>query len=338
MANNAFKYNPSINYGFWKDLAQPFFMLAPMADITDTVFRQIISRYSTPDAYFTEFVSCDGLCSAGRQRLLVDLQFSSTERPIVAQFFGARPENFYKSAQLAIELGFDGIDINTGCPDKSIVRQEAGSALMRTPERIPELIAATKEGAGSLPVSVKTRLGYSFIDIEEWLPLIIDAKPALITIHGRTKKEMYKGETHWDSISRCVDMAAGSGVLVAGNGDIENRAHGVLMAKQSGAQGIMIGRASMGNPWIFNIDGCKKDQAQADILKVLLEHADLFEHHYQGVRRYVTMRKHFKAYISDFPGAKLLRKELMQARDSVHTRKIVDEFLSDYDRLPLDTT
>src|SRR3989344_6534872 len=176
--------------GFWKQLKRPFFVLAPMANVTDAAFRQIIAKYGKPDVLWTEFVSTDALCSdAGRKNALADLWFDPSQRPIVAQIFGSKPDNFYKSAQLIQALGFDGIDLNMGCPDKGIEKSGAGARLIKEPKLAQEIIRATIKGAGPLPVSVKTRLGYSSDNLEEWLKYLLETGPAAITIHARTRKE-----------------------------------------------------------------------------------------------------------------------------------------------------
>src|SRR3989339_2233103 len=185
------------NLGFWiKSLKRsrrqkkPIMCLAPMADVTDAAFRRMFVKYGRPDVFWTEFVSADGLCSAGKNNLLIDLKYSERERPIVAQIFGATPQNFYQAAKLLKKLGFDGIDINMGCPDKSVEKQGAGAALIKNPKLAQEIILATKEGSGGLPVSVKTRIGYNINIIEEWTEALLRAKPAAITFHLRTRKEM----------------------------------------------------------------------------------------------------------------------------------------------------
>ena len=195
---------------FWQKLAEnkkPFFALAPMADVTDIAERQMLTKYGKPDVLYTEFVSCDGLMSEGRKVLIKDLRFKKNEHPIVAQFFGSKPENFLGCAKLAKELGFDGFEINMGCPDKSVMKQGAGAMLMKNSKLAREIIRAAKKGAGDMPVSVKTRIGFNKNEIETWLPELLAEKPAVITIHGRTKKEMSDVEAHWNVIKRAVEIA-----------------------------------------------------------------------------------------------------------------------------------
>src|SRR3989338_3805635 len=195
----------------WQKLKKPLMVLAPMADVTDAAFRQIINKYGKPDLFYTEFVSADGLCSeAGRPKLLRDLYFTPAEHPIIGQIFGGKPENIFQAAKLIKELGFDGLDINMGCPDRGIEKQGGGASLMKHPSLAQEIIAAAKQGAGPLPVSIKTRIGYNAIEIEDWTRVLLEAKPAAITFHLRTRKEMSKVAAHWDEIKIPVAMAKGS--------------------------------------------------------------------------------------------------------------------------------
>jgi len=251
-----------INENFWEKLNRPFFILAPMADITDIAFRQIVAKYGKPDVFFTEFVSCDGLCSEqGRKHLEKNLlQYTEKERPIVAQIFGSKPENFEKSARIIADLGFDGIDINMGCPQKNILKQGAGSELINNPKLAKEIIRATKKGAKStdkqglsVPVSVKTRIGYNKNEIEKWIPEILKEKPVALTIHGRTKKEMSKVPADWKQIKRVREIRdeMKSKTLIIGNGDVKNISEGKERVKETGVDGIMIGRGIFENPFLF---------------------------------------------------------------------------------------
>lgn len=312
---------------FWEKLHKPFFILAPMADVTDIAFRQMFAKYGKPDVLYTEFVSCDGLCSAGRDVLLKDLRYKENERPIVAQFFGAKPENFYESAKLAKELGFDGFDINMGCPDKAVVKQGAGSALMKNPTLAKEIIRAAKKGAGEMPVSVKTRIGFSKNELETWLPALLEEKPAAIIIHGRTKKEMSDVDAHWDVIARAVEIAKGSGVLIVGNGDVKSREDGLQKAKETGVDGIMVGRGAFGNPWFFNPERKIQDISLEERFAVMLEHTKLFEKELAGIKAFHVMKKHFKAYVSGFDGAKELRAKLMETNSSMEVEDILVKYL-----------
>jgi len=316
---------------FWQKLAEekkPFFALAPMADVTDIAERQMLVKYGKPDVLYTEFVSCDGLLNKeGRKILIKGLRFFENEHPIVAQFFSAKPENFFECAKLAKEMGFDGFEINMGCPDKSVVDQGAGAALIKNPKLARKIIHAAKEGAGDMPVSVKTRIGFNKNEIETWLPELLAEKPALITIHGRTKKEMSDVPAHWDVIVRAVEIAKGSGVLIMGNGDVESLEDGKQKAKESGVNGIMVGRGIFGNPWFFN--PAIKNVSIEKKLQAMVEHAKLFKRELSGVKNFCVMKKHFKAYASGFEGAKELRIKLMETNSVKEVEKIVRDFLKE---------
>ena len=318
-----------MNLGFWKKLKKPFFVLAPMADVTDVAFRQIVAKYGKPDVFWTEFVSCDGLCSKGREVLLRDLNYGENERPIVAQIFGAHSENFYKTAQLVKELGFDGVDINMGCPDRSIEKQGAGASLMKNPELAQEIIKETKKGAGDLPVSVKTRIGYNKNEIETWLPVLLKAEPSVITIHGRTRKEMSKVPNDWNVIKRAVEIRneMKSQTLIIGNGDINNLTEAEEAVKQSGVDGVMIGRGIFGNPWFFNKEINTSDISTADKLRVLIEHTKVFEEKLGDIKNFAIMKKHYKAYVTGFDGAKELRIKLMEAQNATEVENLVNDYL-----------
>src|SRR5581483_8670967 len=191
---------------FWNNLKKPIMVLAPLADVTDPAFRRIIAKYGKPDVMWTEFVSADGLFLGGYEHLIQDLAFTEAERPIVAQFFTSKPEMMKKAAELARELGFDGIDINMGCPDKSVEKQGAGAASIKNPKLAQEIILAAKQGAGNLPVSVKTRIGYNKNALETWLPALLETNPAVITIHARSRKEMSNVPARWEHIRRAVEI------------------------------------------------------------------------------------------------------------------------------------
>jgi tRNA-dihydrouridine synthase len=199
--------------GFWQNLVdtklihgETLSVVAPMADVTDIAFRTMLAKYGKPDVMWTEFVSADGLSSAGREVLKRDLEFTAIERPIVAQLFTSTPENMRKAAALCRELGFDGIDINMGCPDKSIEKQGAGAAHIKDWRTAQAVIRAAQEGAGDLPVSVKTRLGFNKIEYMEWLPKILEMNVPVLTVHLRTRKEMSKVDAHWELMNDVVKL------------------------------------------------------------------------------------------------------------------------------------
>jgi nifR3 family TIM-barrel protein len=314
---------------FWKKLKKPFFVLAPMADVTDLPQRQMLVKYGKPDVLYTEFVSADGLANEkGRIVLLKDLRFKKNEHPIVAQIFGANPENIKKAAILIRELGFDGVDINMGCPDKSIIKQGAGSALIKNPKLAREIIRAAKEGAGNMPVSVKTRIGFSKIEIETWLTEIIAEKPAALIVHLRTKKEMSEVKAHWELAEKIAKMAKAAEVVIIGNGDVQSLENGMQKAKQSNMDGIMVGRGIFGNPWLFNSKIKIENISLKKRFSVMLRHTKLFEKEIssKNIKGFHVMKKHFKAYVGGFDGAKELRAKLMEAENSGEVEKIIEQY------------
>ena len=302
--------------------------MAPMDDITDFPYRQIVRSCGGPDVTFTEFVSTDGLCSAGKNRLLHDLKYLKNEKPIVAQVFGSKPENFTKTAILINKLGFDGIDINMGCPFKTIEKLGAGAALIKTPVLAQQIIAATKKGAGTMPVSVKTRIGYGKDSSKTWIPQLLAMTPAALTVHARTQREKSKVPAHWDIIKEISIMIKShkSGTVLIGNGDIKSIEDGLLKARLYGADGIMVGRSAMNNPWFFS----GKDELEIttkERLRLLLKHAKLYEKTFNGIKRFYNLRKFYTAYISNFADSKKLRIELMKAQNSAQLEEAINKYL-----------
>jgi nifR3 family TIM-barrel protein len=321
--------------GFWQKLPTPFFCLAPMLDVTDISFRKIISKYSRhgkvgggPDVFWTEFVSADGLDSKGYEKLLPMLKFSKTERPLVAQVFTASPEHMFKAAQIIERLGFDGLDINMGCPDKGVQKQGSGAALIKTPKLAREVIQAAIAGAPKLPVSVKTRLGYNKEEIETWIPELLKENISALTIHGRTKKDMSLVPARWEAIKKVVELvrASGKDIPVIGNGDVVDLKDGLEKVKTTGCDGIMIGRGIFGKPWLFDSKRIAEPELR-EKLKIMIEHTELFLKEMSDRKRFEVMKKHYKAYVGGFEGAKELRIELMAAKDLAEVKKIVKEFL-----------
>ena len=324
-----------INMGFWDKIPKPFFVMAPLADVTDCAFRQIIAKHSRhgevgggPDVFWTEFVSADGLASPkGREALMIDLKYSENERPIVAQLFGSSEKNMESAARLCAELGFDGIDINMGCPDRSIIKQCAGAAHIKDPGHAVKIIASAKRGAPNLPVSVKTRLGFHRNEFETWIPKLLSADISVLTIHGRTMKDMSLVPARWDDITRVVDIVRSSGkkTLVIGNGDAKDIPDAMNKIETSGVDGVMFGRAIFGNPWLFDKD--KNHVSVKEKLLVMLEHTKLFVDMLGDKKNFSLMKKHYKAYVNGFDGAKELRVRLMEAEDYASIEAITREFL-----------
>ncbi len=315
--------------GFWDTLAKPFLALAPMSGVTDAAFRHIVCARAKPDVCFTEFVSAAGLCSAGRERLLPLLRYSEGERPIVAQVFGSRPDDVERTAALVCELGFDGIDINAGCPDRSVEKQGAGAALIKTPELARDLILAAKRGAGSLPVSIKTRLGYTETAVKEFLPVVLEAAPAVLTMHFRTRKQLYRGAADWRQAELVCELVAdsGCGALVVGNGDVAGVSQARERARATGVDGVMIGRAVMGNPWLFGGDEQVAAVSLRHRLETMLEHSRLYCETEADGERCAEIKKHYKAYVAGFPGAKELRARLMAVQTFAEAHAVIGDYL-----------
>lgn len=304
-----------------------------MADVTDAAFRRVIAARGKPDVMFTEFTSADGLALApeeGRQKLLLDLIYTESERPIVAQFFTSNPEHMRKAAALAAELGFDGVDINMGCPDKGVEKQGAGAALMKNPSIARALIRAAKEGAPHLPVSVKTRIGWNSPELESWLPEILREEPAAVTIHARTRKEMSKVPARWEFVKRAVELRneMGSKTLIIGNGDAKDLEDAKRRIGETGADGVMLGRAIFGNPWLFSNSQEHQNNVRERI-ETLIEHIRLFDELLGHTKNFAIMKKHFKAYLTGFDRAGELRATLMDTRDASEAVRILEDFLRD---------
>lgn len=320
--------------GFWDKIRKPAFVLAPMADVTDASFRRLIASRGKPDVFWTEFVSADGLALApeeGKKKLMLDLMYTEAERPIVAQFFTSNPENMRKASRLAKELGFDGVDINMGCPDKTVERQGAGASLIKNPEIARELIKSAKEGAQDLPVSVKTRIGYNKVELETWLNELLKEDPALITIHARTRKEMSKVPARWEFVKRAVEIRneRGSKTLIFGNGDVMNISEAKKRVAETSCDGVMLGRAIFGNPWLFN-EGYIPNLKEK--LETLIENIYLFEEILMkaqyGAKSFAIMKKHFKAYITGFDGAGELRQLLMESKTPTEAIYLIKNFIA----------
>ena len=344
--------------------------MAPLADVTDCAFRQIIAKYGKPDIFFTEFVSADGLAHPeAQEKLLIDLKYSENERPIVAQIFGGKPENIKRAATLCRELGFDGIDINMGCPDKAVEKQCAGAAMMKDFKLAQEIIRAAKEGGGGLPISVKTRIGYNppspkgfgragkndyLLDVE-WIKTLLNEDLAALTIHLRTRKEMSSVPAHWELMKRIIEIRNEIKVktLIIGNGDVESIDDARKKYKETGCDGVMLGRAIFGNPWLFaskeyisksnlSPQACganfsarqpakgfyKHIPSTPEKLRVMLEHTKLFEEMLGQHKNFAIMKKHFKAYVHGWDGARELRMKLMETENATQVETIINDFLA----------
>lgn len=303
------------------NLPKPFFVLAPMDDVTDTVFRRVIADCAAPDMYFTEFVNVDALQSKGREATLPRLRFTEKERPIIAQLWGLNPDNFYKSAQDIVEMGFDGVDLNFGCPDKNVVRNGACSAfiLPENRDRAVDIIHAVREGVlPHFPISVKTRLGFNDIDLS-WHELLLQQKLNMLTIHGRTKKQMSNVPADWIRIGEIARLrdALSPDTLIVGNGDVMNCAEGEKLAKEHGLDGIMIGRGVFHDPYVFASKSPWEKFSKEQRIALYRRHVELFAETWKNNQRKIhTLNKFCKIYINGFDGAKEMREKLMRANST----------------------
>jgi tRNA-dihydrouridine synthase len=312
---------------FWKQLSKPFFVLAPMDDVTDTSFRRVVAQAAPADVYFTEFTSVDGLMSQGghlavERRLKFDP--AELERPLVAQIWGLDLDNYKQTAEDLVRRGFSGIDINMGCPVKDVIKKGCCSALINNPTLAAQIIAAVKAGAGDLPVSVKTRIGFHDITTEEWIGFLLRQDVAAITIHARTTREQSKVPAHWDEVAKAVKLRdeLAPDTLIIGNGDVRNREHGLELAKETGADGIMIGRGVFHDLFAFD----DEIHDPSELFDHLLRHLDLYEEAWEGTKPYDILKKFFKIYVNGFPGASDLRVQLMETKSADEAREVLSRY------------
>jgi tRNA-dihydrouridine synthase B len=349
---------------FWDGLPRPIIGLAPMNGITDHPFRTIQKKYGQPAVLYTEFTSVTGSFTKDG-RLLQDFRYDEAQRPIIGQIFGRSPEHFRQMAILLCQLGFDGIDINMGCPTRSVAHSGAGAALIKTPELAQAIVAAVKTGiadwcsgasvrdcadvppriarmveersatlpAGQqvrrlVPVSVKTRIGYEQPAIDDWLPRLLECQPAAIAIHGRTLRQAYGGRADWEVVARGAELARGSGVLILGNGDVQSRAEAERRSLDYGLDGVLIGRAACGNPFVFCSDAAPVDRYRG--VRVAIEHARAYAEAFGHLPYYffLPMRKHLAWYARQLPGAGTLRRELLQVQSEQDAVAILSRYLA----------
>lgn len=324
----------------YKALPKPYLVLAPMDDVTDTVFRRVVRACAAPDLYFTEFVNVDGLQSPGRKKLLPRLQFTSQEIPLIAQIWGKNPENYYKTAkELAdgtfawessglSEVNYAGVDINMGCPDKSVVKDGCCIALANNRSLAGEIIAAVQEGVGGrLPVSVKTRLGFNTVDYS-WPEFLLTKQLDALGIHGRTKKQMSKVPADWGAIGKVRQLRDEAGVdtSIIGNGDVMSYQQAERLAAEHQLDGIMIGRGIFQDPFVFSAASPWPTYSQAQKIELYQRHVSLFAQEWQGKHKNIrVLNKFCKIYINDFPGARELRDRLMRANSTEELLALLDE-------------
>jgi tRNA-dihydrouridine synthase len=314
---------------FWRELPRPFFILAPMEDVTDVVFRHVVSKAGKPDVFFTEFTNSDSYCHPeGMQSVRGRLTFTEDEQPIVAHIWGDKPEYFRQMSIGMAELGFRGIDINMGCPVPNVTQNGKGSGLIRRPDVAAELIQAAK--AGGLPVSVKTRLGFKDVDEwRDWLTHILKQDIVNLSIHLRTREEMSKVDAHWElipEIKKLRDEVAPDTLLTI-NGDIPDRQTGLKLAQEYGVDGVMIGRGIFKNPFAFEKE--PREHSTEEYLDLLRLQLDLQDKYSEEVPRSITgLHRFCKIYVKGFPGASELRSQLMNTKSTDEVRALLDHFMS----------
>lgn len=312
---------------FWHELPKPFFILAPMEDVTDVVFRHVVSEAARPDVFFTEFTNTESYCHPeGKQSVRGRLTFTEDEQPIVAHIWGNKPEHFREMSIGMRDAGFRGIDINMGCPVPNVAANGKGAGLIRHPEVAAEVIQAAKAGA---PVSVKTRLGYTSVDEwRDWLTHIFEQNIVNLSIHLRTRKEMSKVDAHWEmipEIKKLRDEIAPDTLLTI-NGDIPDRQTGLELVKRYGVDGVMIGRGIFKNPYAFEKE--KRNHSPEELLDLLRLHLDLFDKYSEiEPRSFKPLRRFFKIYVREFPGSSELRHELMSTETTDEVRALLDRFV-----------
>jgi nifR3 family TIM-barrel protein len=311
----------------WQKLPRPFFVLAPMENVTDTVFRRIVLQCGRPDVFFTEFTNVDGLISKGHDHVVHRLHYTEAERPIIAQIWGNNPQHYYDAVKIVKDLKFDGVDINMGCPVNKVVTKGFCAGLIRNPSLAKEIILATKEAAGDMPVSVKTRIGYSNIQTEEWIGFLLELKPAAITVHARTAAEMSKVPAHWEEIGKAVALrnSMKSETVIIGNGDVKSRQDGMEKYEQYKMDGVMIGRGVFDNVWIFNKDIDPQSISHQQKIQTLIEHIELFDKVWGKQKNPEIMKKFYKVYVSGMPDAAEFRAALMQCKGAEETVTLLKE-------------
>lgn len=305
----------------WTALKKPILIQAPMEDVTDTVFRQIITKCRKPDLFFTEFTNVEGMCSRGRDKVGKRLIFTPIEKPIIAQLWGNNPKNYFETAKLIKSMGFDGIDINMGCPEKSVVKKGSCAALINNPSLAKEIILATREGAGGLPISVKTRIGIKEIKTEEWTGFLLGLNLDALIIHARTVAEMSEVPAHWDEIGKVIKLRNEMKVktLIVGNGDVKDLNDAMHKYEKYKVDGIMIGRGIFNNLWVYdkNIDPAKISYQEK--LQLLIEHIELFDKTWGKTKNFSIMKKFYKIYVSGMPNASDFRSKLMALQTAQET-------------------
>ncbi len=315
----------------WETLSTLITILAPMEDVTDTVFRQIITQTARPSLFFTEFTNVDGLLSEyGYAKVSQRLRFLPIEKPLIAQIWGVKPEKFYEAAKKIAPMGFDGIDLNMGCPVGDVVKIGGGGGCIGDNERVKEIIKATREGAGDLPVSVKTRIGRNKIITDEWIGFLLEQKLPALSVHLRTIKEQSAVPAHWEEMEKIVKMKndISPKTKIIGNGDVSSFAEIKERVETYGCDGVMVGRGIFHNPWLFDQTVDPQTKMLADRLELLKKHVVLFDQTWNGINNkpYKILKKYFKIYLSDFDGASAIREKFMMTETPQEALELVNTY------------
>lgn len=315
----------------WHSLPRPFLVLAPLEGATDTVFRQIVASCAKPDLFFTEFTSAEGFCSAGKERVADNVVFTPNETPIIAQIWGKDPAMLYQTARELSGMGFSGIDINMGCPDRAVVKSGCGAAMIDAPAVAREAIDAVKRGAGGLPVSVKTRIGNTSIETDRWITFLLEQGIDALTVHGRTAKELSRVPAHWDEIGKAVairnEMTVSTAII--GNGDVKDVKEAKEKYEQYGVDGIMIGRGIFHNPWAFDRSG--HVGTTQELLDVMERHITLFNTTWGSRKNYAVLKRFYKIYVSGFPGATRWRERFMATNSAEEALEVLSSLRASED-------
>ncbi len=331
----------------WHQLPKPIFGLAPMDGITDAAFRTMVYRHGPPDILFTEFVSAEGL-SRKIPSMLSDLEYENHERPMIAQIFGCEIEAFRKCMKILIDLKFDGIDINMGCPAKNVVHRGGGAGLIKAAENAKKIISVCAEElqkhfdetGEKIPLSVKTRLGYEKITIKEWIGRLLECRElSNISLHGRTFRQMYTGAANWEAIGEAVELAKGSGISILGNGDLTSFSDAMEKIRHTGVDGVLFGRGTYGKPWFFKEkekfrNGLEsispENELQSSLrerFEILLEHATLL-HQKKNPKKFIQIRKHIGWYLKGFENASEMRNKLCQTNSLEELKLMIEPYVS----------
>ncbi len=309
----------------WETLKVPFLVLAPLEGVTDTIFRRIVASCARPDVFFTEFTSADGFCSVGKERVKESLRFTKDEQPIIAQIWGNDPKTIFETAKDISTMGFAGIDINMGCPVRDVVKTGSGAAMIKTPEVVKEVIEALRFGAGNLPISVKTRIGFNTIITDQWVSFLLGLGLDALTIHARTAKELSKVPAHWDEIGNAVRIRNHMGVKtkIIGNGDVKDAADAMEKHKKYGVDGVMMGRAVFQNMWAFDRKEVPHEATTMELLDLMERHVRMFTAEWGDKKNYAMLKKFFKIYITGFNGASQVRDACMKTNSSEEVLLII---------------